>query len=295
MADRVDGWMPLHIGRYIAATGHLSNEEHGMYLLLLMHAWNNGGVIPGDPERVRRICRADPKSWTRSMAVILDFLTLQPDGTYRQKRLDAELAKAEEARSTKSEAGKRGAEKRWQTDGRANGRTMREPMAAAMPKQCPIPEPEPQTHPSDHHLPVEKAPPTAQEMAAAVLGNEDKAHDLAGVCIANRVVGASFNSPWVQQWVREGVTAEHLRDAIAEARATGKPDPEVIPVKYLAPILERVRSGKKPVDNGWRKDEKRAIAKGREYGLEARAGEDLFSFVNRIDAAISERARSSVQ
>jgi uncharacterized protein YdaU (DUF1376 family) len=296
MVDRVDAWMPLHIGRYMAATGHLSNEEHGMYLLLLMHAWSNDGVIPGESERIRRICRADPKDWARSSAVILEFLTQQPDGTYRQKRLDVELAKASEVKSTKSEAGKKGAEIRWQKEGRANGKPIAEPMAEGMANEWPIPIPEPKPLPPNHHPTVEKAPPNAQTMAAVVVGSEDKAHDLAGVCIANRVTGATFNGPWVQQWVREGVTPEHLREAIAEARATGKPDPETIPVKYLSPILERVRTGKnKPVDNGWRRDEKRAVSKGRELGIEPKAGEDLYAFVARIDKAIAERARSQVQ
>jgi uncharacterized protein YdaU (DUF1376 family) len=294
MGDRVDAWMPLHIGRYMAATGHLSTEEHGMYLLLLMHAWANAGVIPGDPERVRRLCRADPKGWARSSAVILDFLTMQPDGTYRQKRLDIELAKAADVKSTKSEAGKKGADSRWQKHGRANGATMAEPMADGMANEWPIPRPEPEPNPQTTNHPVERSPGLSEARAGAV--DETKAHELASVCAINRVQGAWYTGPYVQQWVREGITSEILRTAIAEIRATTKPDPAPIPVKYLLPVVERVRSGgDKPVDNGWRKDEKRAVAKGRELGIEAKAGEDLYSFVNRIDRAISERARSQVQ
>jgi hypothetical protein len=103
-------------------------------------------------------------------------------------------------------------------------------------------------------------------------GPEDsKAHELASVCVVNRVNGAHYNGPYVEQWLREGVTAEILREAIAEARRTSKPNPEVIPVKYLLPIVERIRSGGiKPADSGWRKDEKRAVAKGRELGLQPR-------------------------
>lgn len=297
LGDRVDGWMPLHIGRYMAATGHLSNEEHGMYLLLLMHAWANAGVIPGDPDRVRRICRADPKAWAKSSATILDFLTTQPDGSYRQKRLDIELAKAAEVKGSKSEAGKKGAASRWQKHGRANGKTMAEPMASGMANEWPIPIPEPNPYPSDHHPTVEEAhPPPRAPMAAVGPEIEAKAHELASVCVINRVTGANFNSPYVQQWVREGLTSEHLRAAIAEVRGTTKPNPQPIPVKYLLPVVERTRSGAgKPVDNAWRKDEKRAIAKGREFGIEAKTGEDFYSFVRRIDQAISERNRSQVQ
>src|SRR5207244_13219258 len=137
--------VPLHSGQYMAATGHLSTAENGMYLLLLMHAWAAGGAIPGDAERVRRICRADPKEWAQSCATILDFLTLQPDGTYRQKRLEAEFTKAVELKENKVESGKKGAASRWRKHGRADGEPMAEPlaeevaepMAKAMAKRCP--------------------------------------------------------------------------------------------------------------------------------------------------------------
>jgi uncharacterized protein YdaU (DUF1376 family) len=294
MTDKVDGWMPLHIGRYMAATGHLSTEEHGMYLLLLMHAWTNGGAIPGDPERVRRICRADPESWARSSATILDFLTPQGDGTYRQKRLDAELAKATEAKEVKAEAGKKGAAARWQTHTGANGKSISTANAPALPSQCPIPIPEPkqsQEPPSPDSN--NNAPPQAQPMGAV---DDSKAHELGAICSINRVEGGWYNSEYVRQWVRDGVSGEQLREAIAIARSTGKPDPQVIPVRYMLPIVARVVSGGgKPVDNSWRRDEKRAVAKGREVGVNPRIGEDMGAFVRRVDEALSQRARSQVQ
>ncbi len=44
------------------------------------------------------------------------------------------------------------------------------------------------------------------------------------------------------QWAAEGVTCEQLAQAIAIARER-KPDPELLYVRYLAPIVHDVRSG----------------------------------------------------
>jgi uncharacterized protein YdaU (DUF1376 family) len=135
MSSKVDGWMPLHVGAYIAATRHLSAAEHGMYLLLLMHAWNNAGVIPGEEDRLQRICSVTAKEWAKARAVILDFLTKQEDGTYRQKRLDAELARSLGLKADRSDAGAKGAANRWQKHSKA----MATPVASDMANECPIP------------------------------------------------------------------------------------------------------------------------------------------------------------
>jgi uncharacterized protein YdaU (DUF1376 family) len=85
--------MMFYPGDYLRDTGHLSTEEHGAYLLLLWHAWTQGGVLPLDDDMLRRITRLAPKAWAKSRAVIVAFFTRQEDG-YHQKRLDRELAKA---------------------------------------------------------------------------------------------------------------------------------------------------------------------------------------------------------
>ena len=51
-------WMPLHIDDYLADTGHLTGAEHGAYLLLIMHYWQNGS-LPGSERLIARVARMD--------------------------------------------------------------------------------------------------------------------------------------------------------------------------------------------------------------------------------------------
>lgn len=48
--------------------------------------------------------------------------------------------------------------------------------------------------------------------------------------------------PHIRQWAAEGVTDTQLQDAIAIAREA-KPHPEMIPIRYLLPIVARVCAG----------------------------------------------------
>lgn len=113
MSTGVDVFMPFYIGDYLKDTADLTAEEHGAYLLLLMHLWNRGGELTSDPCRLARLAAVDADRWPAVWGAIGRFFSVQ-NGTITQGRLYHELKKAEERRRLASEAGKASAEARAQ-------------------------------------------------------------------------------------------------------------------------------------------------------------------------------------
>lgn len=101
-------WMPLYVADYLADTGHLSTVEHGAYMLLIMHYWQNSG-LPQEDAKLARIARMPLRDWQAIRDTIADLFA---DG-WRHKRIDAELSRASEVTSKRSAAGKAGASARY--------------------------------------------------------------------------------------------------------------------------------------------------------------------------------------
>ena len=96
-------WMPLYVADYLADTGHLSTVEHGAYLLLIMHYWQNG-ALPADEVKLARICRLPPREWAVVRETLADFF--QPG--WRHERIERELSAAREAYERRAKAGRKG-------------------------------------------------------------------------------------------------------------------------------------------------------------------------------------------
>lgn len=94
-------WMPLYVADYLADTGHLTMAEHGAYMLLIMHYWQNGG-LPDDEVRLARICRASPKEWAGMRDTLADLFAVG----WRHKRVDEEIEKTSETMDKRSTAGR---------------------------------------------------------------------------------------------------------------------------------------------------------------------------------------------
>ncbi|MDO9714226.1 YdaU family protein [Paracraurococcus lichenis] len=109
MSGKVDKWMPLHIGDYLADTPHLSTTEHGAYFLLLMAHWRLGH-LPDDDVMLARIANLRLDHWQKIARAIRAFFISGPEpGTLIQQRLIAEKDHAREVASKRAGA----AAERW--------------------------------------------------------------------------------------------------------------------------------------------------------------------------------------
>jgi uncharacterized protein YdaU (DUF1376 family) len=100
---------PFHVGDYIADTAHLTIEEDIAYRRLLDHYYTTEQPLMGDVTMLaRRIRMPDHAAIVRD--VLNEFFTLNAeDNHWHKQRCDDEILKYKGF----SEAGKRGAEKRW--------------------------------------------------------------------------------------------------------------------------------------------------------------------------------------
>lgn len=138
MPAKHETWMPLYIADYLGDTMHLTAEQHGAYLLLLMAAWKRGGHVPDDDDQLAAISRTGERWQTHCGRIVRAFFT-QRDGLLFHGRVEAELIAAREKVSKRAEAGRAGAAAKWQRDGKRIGDAMPEQRQIDAPSPSPSP------------------------------------------------------------------------------------------------------------------------------------------------------------
>lgn len=99
--------MPLYVADYLGDTRHLTTEQHGAYLLLLMTLWRSGGRLPNDPKKLARITGCNGSRWSRISEDVLEFFEVD-GGEILNRRLMLELEKATEKSNQRALAGSLG-------------------------------------------------------------------------------------------------------------------------------------------------------------------------------------------
>ena len=96
-------FMPLYVADYLADTGHLTRDEHGAYMLLIMHYWRMEG-LPDNDAQLARIAKCSASEWKRIRPVMLEFFA---DG-WKHERIDRELETARKKYEARAKAGQKG-------------------------------------------------------------------------------------------------------------------------------------------------------------------------------------------
>jgi len=217
---RPDTWMPLYIGDYLADTMHLSHAQHGIYFLLIMAYWRNGGPLPDDAEELASIAKCSAPEWRKNLRVISRFFHIEA-GKWSHKRIDAELEGAAVKSQERSKSGAEGARRRWQTDGKsvaeplANG--IAEPMANAWQNDAPSPSPKKlASYANSDSLPKDWGELAAAERAKQGLPPTDLAAEWAKLL-------AKTGEPTEARWLAWALKAR------AKSPGNGSTDPAGLP------------------------------------------------------------------
>lgn len=132
--------MQLYVADYLGDTRHLTTEQHGAYLLLLMTMWRSDGALPNDDKKLARIAGCTASRWAKIKGDVLEFFDVEGDAL-THGRLKFELEKAQEKSIKRAEAGTRG--------GKAKALKTKKPaVAKATGLLCHSSEPEPEEPPS---------------------------------------------------------------------------------------------------------------------------------------------------
>lgn len=104
-------YMPLFVADYLADTAHLTAAEHGAYFMLVMNYWQRGKPLPADDRKLARIARMSDAEWLDARDTLAEFF-VEEDGLWSHKRVEAELAVAEQKTTKAKKAARVSAEVR---------------------------------------------------------------------------------------------------------------------------------------------------------------------------------------
>lgn len=247
--SKPDEFLPLFIGPYLKDTLHLSTEQHGAYLLLLMAYWVAQGPLPDDDAVLSAITKSDLKTWRKSLRKIVEKFFIISDGKWHQKKADYELGRAVGLVKSRSEAGKRGNEVRWQDHRKEDRKPDRINIANDIANGS---QNDPILHKSQ-----------TISLSSSVLSSARTREDLLLLCKEARIELTPNNAIKAQRdfadLLSEGFDVQ--MDLMPAAKRAREGNQEVRSLKYLKPIAQEIRARRTPSPDlfentdreGWRK------------------------------------------
>lgn len=239
--EKVDAWMPLWIGSYLADTMHLSTEQHGAYLLLLFAYWRNRGPLDDDDEDLANIVRAAPAAWKKLRPKIAKFFEVA-DGVWAHSRADRELAAAGIRKANAVSKAKAGAEARWGKSKEhtpSNASSDAPSIGEALQGHCPTPSPSP-SESSDLRSGDAAAPPPVDKSTKT----EDKraAWRTCGAWMVENGIGEDLARTVMGKVIKD-FPAVAIDAMVAAPKNGATPDPKA----YLVATAQRLAGSRNTV------------------------------------------------
>lgn len=121
-ANSIAKWMPLWIGDLRRECVGQPPEFVGMYVNLMMAAWEAGGVLVDDERQLCRISGASPEQWIEHRQALAN-LFVPRHGAWTHNLIRDELHKAANINERRRAASQKGNEARWEGARRAKQAT----------------------------------------------------------------------------------------------------------------------------------------------------------------------------
>ena len=110
-------YMQFYVSDYLSDTQHLTTEQHGAYMLLIMNYWQTGKPLPNKDNRLAAIARCTLEQWQSIKLEILEFFQIDQDKNILiHKRIEHDLQKFKDKSINASNAGKISASKRYDNE-----------------------------------------------------------------------------------------------------------------------------------------------------------------------------------
>lgn len=137
-----DIWMPLYIGDYLADTMHLTTEQHGAYLLLIMAYWKNSGPLSSNDQMLAATCRLSLDAWSMHKHMLASFFdTVSDPALWILPRAEKEMEKAGYNQEKRVLRAQKAAAARWGNNAPSNATSNAPSNRQAVLEECPSPSP----------------------------------------------------------------------------------------------------------------------------------------------------------
>ena len=99
-------YMQLYVSDYLADTAHLTAQQHGAYMLLLMNYWQRGKPLDNTGDRLAFVARMTTEEWAQNKGIRSEFFQVEGD-IWSHNRIELDLERVREKSERASFAGKR--------------------------------------------------------------------------------------------------------------------------------------------------------------------------------------------